>query len=119
VFLRQLSIFAGGWTLEAAGSICDGDALNLTSALVQKSLIKVQQESGQETRYYFHEMVRQYAQEKLREAGGVEDTRRKHLTYFVKLAEQAEPELYRSNQVFRLNKLDDELDNIRMAMEWS
>ena len=43
----------------------------------------------------------------------------KHLAYFVKLVEQAEPELYRSNQVFWFNKLDDELDNFRAALEWA
>ena len=43
-FLRQLSVFAGGWTLEAAQSVCDGNALNLTNSLAQKSLIMVEQE---------------------------------------------------------------------------
>jgi predicted ATPase/DNA-binding XRE family transcriptional regulator len=119
VFLRQLSVFAGGWTLEAAESICDGNALNLTKALVQKSLIKVKHDLERETRYHFHEMVRQYAHEKLLEAGGVEALRDKHLAYFVKLVEQAEPELYRSNQIFWFNKLDEELDNLRMALEWA
>ena len=119
VFLRQLSVFAGGWTLEATESVCDGNSLKLTNTLVQKSLIKVEQESEHETRYHFHEIVRQYAREKLREAGGVEALRDKHLAYFVKLVEQAEPELYRSNQVFWFNKLDHERDNLRRALEWS
>ena len=44
---------------------------------------------------------------------------KRHLAYFVKLAEQAEPELYRSNQVFWLNRLDEDLDNLRMALEWA
>jgi len=55
----------------------------------------------------------------LLETGGTEIVRDRHLAYFVKLAQQAEPELYRSNQVFWLNKLDDEIDNIRMAVEWA
>lgn len=118
-FLRQLSVFAGGWTLEAAGSVCDGNALRLMSALVQKSLVKVKQESEHETRYYFHEIVRQYAREKLLEAGENEAVRDKHLAYFVKLVEQTEPELYRSNQVFWAKQLDRELDNIYLAVEWS
>jgi tetratricopeptide (TPR) repeat protein len=65
------------------------------------------------------ETIRQYTREKLLETGGSEIVRDKHLAYFVKLAEQAEPELYRSNQAFWLNKLDDELDNLRMALEWA
>jgi predicted ATPase/transcriptional regulator with XRE-family HTH domain len=117
--LRQLSMFAGGWTLEAAQAICGGDVFELTNSLVRKSLIVMDQETGREPRYHFHETIRQYAREKLLEAGGSEAIRNKHLAYFVKLVEQAEPELYRSNQVFWLNKLDDELDNLRMALEWA
>jgi len=65
IFLQQLSVFAGGWTLEAAQAVCDGDALSLTDALVKKSLIAVDQRSGRETRYRFHEIVHQYAYQKL------------------------------------------------------
>ena len=61
VFLRQLSVFAGGWTLEAAEAVCDGNALSLTNSLAQKSLIKVKQAPEHGTRNYFHEIVRQYA----------------------------------------------------------
>jgi tetratricopeptide (TPR) repeat protein len=57
--------------------------------------------------------------EKLLEAGEEETIREKHLAYFVKLVEQAEPELYRSNQIYWLNKLDDELDNLRTALQWA
>ena len=91
VFLRQLSVFAGGWTLEFAQSVCDGNALNLTNALVQKSLIIVEQELEHETRYYFHEMVRQYAHEKLVELGELETVRSRHLKYFLGLSEKVEP----------------------------
>ncbi len=68
VFLQQLSVFAGGWTLEAAQAVCDGDVFRLTNALVKKSLIVVDQQSGHETRYRFHEIVRQYAHQKLVES---------------------------------------------------
>ncbi len=57
-FLRQLAIFAGGWTLKSAQAVCDGNILDLTSALVKKSLIVVQQ-MGRGTRYRFHEIVRE------------------------------------------------------------
>ena len=118
-FMRQLSVFAGGWTLEAAKSIYDRNALNLINTLVQKSLIRVIQKPEQETRYYFHEMVRQYAYQKLLEAGEDAILRDRHLAYFVKLLEKAEPEMYRSNQISWFNKLDNELDNLRMALEWA
>ena len=117
--MRQLSVFAGGWTLEAAQSVCDGDILALANSLVTKSLIVRNERTETNTRYSFHETIRQYAHEKLMEAGGVEALRDKHLAYYVKLAEQAEPELYRSNQVFWLNQLDDDLDNLGRSLDWT
>jgi tetratricopeptide (TPR) repeat protein len=64
------------------------------------------------------ETVRQYAREKLLEVSGGEITRARHLAYFVRVAEQAEPELYRSDQLQWFNRLEDELDNFRLALEW-
>lgn len=126
LLLRRLSVFAGGWTLEAAEEICAGDdmenydVLDTLTQLVNKSLVVVIEHSQSgEPRYRMLETIRQYAREKLLEAGGSEIVRQHHLAYFVRLVEQAEPELYRSNQVFWLNKLDDELDNLRLAMEWA
>jgi predicted ATPase/class 3 adenylate cyclase/DNA-binding CsgD family transcriptional regulator len=124
VLFQRLSVFVGGWTLEAAESVCEGgsvqsdDILNLLEQLINKSLV-IKEEAELEARYHMLETIRQYANEKLLEAKGDEALRDKHLTYFVKLVNQAEPELYRSNQVFWLNKLDDELDNFRMALERS
>jgi predicted ATPase/class 3 adenylate cyclase len=129
LLLRRLSVFAGGWTLEAAEEVCAGvgqdailsyDVFDLLTQLINKSLVVVMEGSqSSETRYRMLETIRQYAREKLLEAGGSEVIRQRHLVYFVKLVEQAEPELYRSNQAFWLNKLDDELDNLRMALEWA
>jgi len=126
LLLRRLSVFAGGWTLEAAEEVCVGDEiesyeiLDLLTQLVNKSLVVVIEHSQSgETRYRMLETVRQYAREKLLEAGESEILRDRHLTYFVKLTKQAEPELFRANQVFWLNKLEDELDNLRMALDWA
>jgi predicted ATPase/class 3 adenylate cyclase len=139
VLLQRLSVFAGGWTLEAAEEVCSDqfavnseksattayrllitDILDLLTQLVNKSLVIVIEPSRNgETRYRMSETIGQYAREKLLDAGSSESVRDQHLVYFVKLAEQAEPELVRSNQVFWLNKLDDELDNFRMALEWA
>jgi len=124
ILFRRLAVFAGGWTMEAAESVCSGegveqdDVLDLMAHLVDKSLIMVTRE-GTESRYRRLETIRQYAREKFLEAGGSEITRDRHLAYYVKLVEQAEPELYRSNQLRWLNRLDDELDNLRMALEWA
>ena len=126
LLLRRLSVFVGGWTLEAAEAVCSGDGiesygvLDLLAQLVNKSLVIVDEhtKSG-ETRYRMLETIRQYAREKLLDAGCGEIVRDKHLGYFVKLTEQAEPELYRSNQLFWFNKLEDEFDNFRMALGWA
>jgi predicted ATPase/class 3 adenylate cyclase len=126
LLLRRLSVFAGGWTLEAVEQVCSGDGiegydvLDLLTQLLNKSLVVVMEgsQSG-ETRYRMLETIRQYAREKLMEASGSEIIRQQHLNYFMKLAEQAEPELYRSDQLRWLNRLDDELDNLRMALEWA
>ena len=126
LLLRRLSVFAGSWTLEATEEVCAGDGidsydvLDLLAQLVNKSLVVVMEHSQSgETRYRMLETIRQYAREKLPEVGGGEIVRAKHLAFFVKLVERAEPELYRSNQALWLNKLEDELDNIRMALEWA
>ena len=126
LLLHRLSVFAGGWTLEAAEQVCSGDAietygvLDLLTQLVNKSLVVVIEHSQSgETRYRMLETIRQYAREKLLEEGGGEIIRQRHLTYFVRLAEQAKPELHRPNQAFWLNKLDDELDNLRVSLEWA
>src|SRR5687768_1957239 len=117
--MRQLSVFAGGWTLESAQEIFDGDVLILMSALVKKSLIVANQETGGETRSRFHEIVRQYMREKLLEAGQEEAIRTRHLQYFLQLADQAEAGLSGSQQVEWMSLLNDERANIRVALEWA
>jgi len=126
LLLQRLSVFADGWTLEAAEEVCAGegiesyDVLDLLTQLVNKSLVVlVEHTQSGETRYRMLETIRQYAREKLFKAGTGESIRDRHLVYFVKLSEQAEYGLYRSSQLFWFNKLEDELDNIRMAMEWA
>jgi len=118
-FMRQLSVFAGGWTLDSAKAVCDGDVLNLTNALVRKSLVVVQQETGRETRYRFHEIVRQFSYEKLSENSTQEDIRKRHLSYFLYLSEQAETALKGSTQIEWTDRLEDESDNFRVALDWA
>jgi predicted ATPase/DNA-binding XRE family transcriptional regulator len=127
ILFRRLAVFVGGWTLEAAESVCGGEGggglesnqiLDLLSQLLNKSLVLVETRRA-ESRYHFLETIRQYALEQLSEAEEASSMRAKHLAYFVKLTEDAEPELYRSDQIFWMNKLDDELDNLRLALEWA
>jgi predicted ATPase/Tfp pilus assembly protein PilF/DNA-binding XRE family transcriptional regulator len=124
IVFQRLSVFVNGWTLEAAEFICSEviitseEILDLLAQLTNKSLV-VTEEAQVGTRYHLLETIRQYAYQKLLESGGSEAIREKHLAYYVKLVEQAEPNLYRSNQVFWFKKLDDELDNFRLALEWA
>jgi predicted ATPase/class 3 adenylate cyclase/uncharacterized protein HemY len=122
---RRLSVFAGGWTLEAAESICAGeelernDVLDLLTQLVNKSLVIPDSEAEAEARYRLLETIRQYARERLLEAGGGEKVRKRHLEYYLMYAERAEPELRGPSQITWLDRLEKEIDNIRAALEWA
>jgi non-specific serine/threonine protein kinase len=121
IFLQQLSIFAGGWTLEAAQAVCDGDVLRLTGSLVNKSLIAVDREEGRETRYRFHEIVRQYAREKLNDSGEGSRLQDRHAPYYLDVAEECEAIMYDNalQAADRLRRIDVDLANIRAALSWT
>ena len=119
VFLQQLSVFAGGWTHEAAREVCDGDVLDLTNSLAKKSLIEVNQETGHETRYSFHMIVHQYASAKLSETGEDATIRTRHLNYILQLSKQAEPALKGPTQIEWSARLHKEWSNIQNALVWA
>jgi predicted ATPase len=118
-FMRQLAVFAGGWTLDDAAAIVEGDALDLSSALVKKSLIVVDHGPARKTRYRFHEIVRQYARQKLVEAGEEDEVRARHLHYFLELSKQIEPGLHGAQQMEWFAQATDERDNLRAALEYA
>jgi len=118
--LRRLSVFVGGWALEAAEAVCDNsNMLDLLTHLVDKSLISVDLEHEYEPRYYLLETIRQYAREKLNESGESEPLRTRHMEYFCGLGERFEPGLRGPDQIALLDGLDMELDNLRAALEWA
>ena len=119
IFLRQLSVFAGGWTLDAAHAVYDDEVLELTHSLVKKSLIVADREADRDTRYCLHEIVRQYAHEKLVAAGEEENSRSRHMKYFLQFSEQAEPDLTDPTKMQWYRRLNDERDNIRSALRWA
>lgn len=119
IFMQQASVFEGGWYLESAQAICNGDALNLTSTLVKKSLIVVNQETDGPTHYRFHENIRQYARQKLIESGKEESTLTRHLNYYLQLSEQAEYKLKGTSQMKWLIRLKEDIGNIRAALDWA
>jgi predicted ATPase/DNA-binding CsgD family transcriptional regulator len=123
VFIRRLSVFAGGWTLEAAEAVCAGDGiaevevLDLLSRLVDKSLVVVREWDG-EARYRLLETVRQYGREKLEESGEEGEVRRRHAGYFLELAETAEVAMSGLAQEAWVERLGVEHDNFRAALDW-
>ncbi|MFC0435957.1 BTAD domain-containing putative transcriptional regulator [Kutzneria buriramensis] len=115
IVLRRLSAFAGGASLEAAERVCDADdVLELLTALTEKSLVVTYGDDA--PRYRMLGTIKEYAQQRLAEAGEEELTRRAHLAYFTELAETAEPHLRRAQQLEWLAVLESEHDNIGAAM---
>jgi predicted ATPase/DNA-binding XRE family transcriptional regulator len=123
--LRRLSVFAGGWTLEAVEAVCEGEGveaeqlLDLMTQLVNKSLIMVKKVQGQETRFRMLETIRQYARERLHEAWEGDQLRNRHLDFFLQWAERVEPKLRSPQQLEWLDQIETELDNLRAALEWN
>lgn len=124
ILLRRMAVFTGGCTMEAAESVCGGngidqiDILDLMTRLVDKSLVNFENQNGS-ARYDMLETIRQYAREKLIQAGEIEDLRRKHLQYFAAYAARVAPELWYAMQVPWMDRLEEEHDNLRGALEWS
>ena len=121
--LRRLSVFAGGWTLEAMEAVCSGEnieafeVLDLLSHLVDKSLV-VAEISDVNERYRLLETIRQYAQERLVEAGELSLYAFNHAEYFTKMAEKSYEEIWGMNQENWIEWLETEHDNLRAAMDW-
>ncbi|MFA0732356.1 MAG: hypothetical protein RJAPGHWK_002247 [Candidatus Fervidibacter sp.] len=123
---RRLSVFAGGWDLEGAEAVGAGklpeggevrteEVWELMMRLIDKSLVVVEGEMG---RYQMLETLREYGQERLQEAGEAEETRKKHLEFFLGLAERAEGELQGTQQREWLERLEKEQDNFRAALSY-
>lgn len=120
---RALSVFSGGWVLEAAEALLGNeDVLDQLVRLVDKSLVQVDPSSAAgaaEPRYRLLETIRQYARDRLLEAGELDEIRDRHLEYYLQLGETAERELLGPHQGEWLNRLTAEHDNIRAALDWA
>ena len=121
----RLSVFAGGWTLDAAeavtagGDVADWQVLDLLAALVGKSLVQAEVSHGS-TRYRLLETVRHYAAERLAVAGSdASDVRAAHRDYYLSLVETAAPELPGPDEARWLDRIEAEFDNIRAALAFS
>jgi predicted ATPase/DNA-binding SARP family transcriptional activator len=142
--LRRLSVFAGGWTLEAAEAVCADDdrrpptvddrrpirrgrrpaagghvaVLDLLTRLGEKSLVAVEQE-GDGPRYLLLETVREYARERLVEVGEEPAVRWRHLVFFARWAEEAAPCLRGEEGRVWMNRFEAAHDNLRAALAWA
>jgi predicted ATPase/DNA-binding SARP family transcriptional activator len=122
VLFRRISVFAGGFTMEAAESIC-ADAplssqivLDVLARLADRSLIKMDR-LGVSERYSMLETIREYAGEKLEVSGEADQVRQRHRDYFIGFAERAAPELKRAEQLAWLDQVEVEHDNLRCAWD--
>jgi hypothetical protein len=118
--LRRLSVFSGGAGLAAAEQICAGDVvkqdqvLELLTSLAEKSLLVAVGDGA--PRYRMLTTIKEYAADRLAEAGESDQTRQAHLAYFTALAETAEPHLRRAEQLEWLAMLESDHDNLSAAL---
>jgi predicted ATPase/DNA-binding CsgD family transcriptional regulator len=142
---RRLAVFSGGWTLDAAETVCGPsiepvipgatagathlgpvDIMEGLTTLEEHSLVEIDPAPAGRSRFRMLQTVHEYAVEQL-EAGDpaagtiaeLEGLRQRHAAYFLELAEQAEPHLVGPRQVLHLDRLEAELHNMRSALVWA
>lgn len=125
LLLQRLGVFGGAFTLEAAETVCADDAvpeheiLDGLAALVDKSLVTLEPRET-EVRYSLLDTMRQYAVERLREAGQLESWRARQASWALALAEEAAPHIFGgASHEGWLRRLDAEAESIRTAMGWA
>lgn len=122
---RRLGVFAGTFTLDAATHVCSGgdvgagEVVDAVSALVDRSLLQVADDSGPSTRYRLLETMRDYARRKLADAGESDVTRDRHLAWCVAFAGDAGAGLAGADAPSWLARVDAELADVRAALDWS
>lgn len=122
---NRLSVFSGGWTLEAAREVCCDDLLcvrsdifSLLSVLADKSLL-VAERRGKTTRYRFLDTVLHFAKEKLKESGEEDEYRNRHMQYYVGWAEILDQAFDRRPEPDFNQRIGDEQNNLRIALDWA
>jgi predicted ATPase/class 3 adenylate cyclase len=131
--LARLSVFAGGWTLDAAEEVCAAraelgvDTLEGLSSLIDKSLARRMadegadegDDDGDDTRFTMLQVIREFAAEKLDGEPDAEAVRRRHATWVLNMAETAQPELRRADLRRWQHRLRREEENLRTALRWA
>ena len=132
---RRLSVFVGGCTLsaiealgaagtDAGASVTPGarsapETLDLAASLVDASVLRQEETPDGEARFWMLETLREYAFDRLDASGETADLRRRHATYFLAFAEEADAKLAGPEQVSWCERLEREHDNLRAALAWS
>ncbi|MFF7937715.1 BTAD domain-containing putative transcriptional regulator [Streptomyces sp. NPDC007940] len=120
-FLCEVSVFAGGWDLEAAEAVCGGPAAELLGALVDKSLVVAvpwERDGSDGMRYRMLETIHEYAVERAAESPAPRAAAElRHRAWVRALVEEAEPRLRSADQLPWIARLETELDNIRAALD--
>ena len=131
--LQALSVFAGGFTLEATGYVCclqeidsnenpietqAEDVMDGLASLLDKSLIQQDDRYEHRARFSMLRLIRDYAGEKLKKNERESEIRERHANYFRALAEEAKPMLKGSEQEVWLARLEDDHHNLRSALSW-
>jgi predicted ATPase len=124
---RQLSVFVGGWTFEAAEAVCvELDVLDLLTQLINKSLVvadepveEIRYPAGGPLRYHLLETIRQYSHNKMLETGESEQVRNLHLEFFLRFAEQAGLHYNSFQEREWMSRLEADYDNLRAALDWA
>jgi len=125
---RLLAVFVGGCTLEAAESVCQGiyrasaetvvNVLDAVISLLDKHLLQQREQEDREPRLFMLETIREYGVECLQVSGEMDAIRRAHAGYYLALAEEAEPRLFGEEQIAWFDRLEQEHENLRAALQW-
>lgn len=121
---RRVSVFVGGWTLEAVEGVCnlpdeaDVGTIQGVVALLDRSLLEREDGAGGQPRFSMLQTIREYAQEQLNKSSEVQLMQRQHARYFLAFAESAEPHLKGPERDLWLQRLELEHDNFRTALTW-
>jgi predicted ATPase len=121
---RHLAVFVDGWNLEAAEALCkargglSADMLEGMASLVDKSLLRQEEQAAGETRFWMLQTLREFGLEQLAQSEELEATRQAHAEYYLHLAEEAQPSLMATEQGRWMARLEQEQENLRAALWW-
>ena len=121
---RHLAVFVDGWDLEAAEALCmargklAADMLEGLAELLDKSLLRQEEQAEGETRFWMLQTLREFGLEQLARCEELEATRQAHAEYYLHLAEEAQPSLQATEQRRWMARLEQEHENLRAALGW-